>query len=253
MEPRTLGRTALRVSAIGFGARGLAGDESIRAVHRALDLGCTFFDADTESEALLGKALRDLRPAPVVAARGAGTAYPALKEACELSLARLRRDAIDLYLLDAPALDQIPAGIETLFRLKAAGMIRYGGISIRRADEGMAALDGVDAIEAVYHMLDHSTARGELFANADAAGVAIIARDPLAGAGESMRFLAREDRTLAQSALRFVLANEHVDAVVPDVRTVAEAEETLRALSTPALTMSELEQIFELTAGCGEH
>ena len=298
MEQLAFGRTSLRVSEIGFGGWAIGGDaygatdddESIRAIHRALDLGCTFFDTadaygDGRSEALLGKALRDLKPAPAIATKGGGRrrdySYPALKEACEASLARLRRDAIDLYQLHNPRLDQIESGIETLFRLKASGLIRYGGVSIRTAEEGLAALDGVDSIQTVYHMLNHSTARGDLFAKADEAGVAVIAREPLANGflcgrtgpfgeadwragwpddyrrdlarrAEKMKFLVREDRTAAQSALRFVLANEHVAAAIPGIKTVAQAEENLRTPSTPPLTMSELEQIFEITAGCGD-
>src|SRR4051794_28718589 len=82
MRYRTLGRTGLLVSEVGFGGWAIGGDsygptddrESLRAIHRALDLGCTFFDTaaaygDGHSEALLGRALRG-RADVVVATKG---------------------------------------------------------------------------------------------------------------------------------------------------------------------------------------
>ena len=78
MELRTLGRTGLRVSALGFGAgavgglmtRGAAADQE-RAVARALELGINYFDTapiygDGESEKNLGRVWKTLRPAAAV-------------------------------------------------------------------------------------------------------------------------------------------------------------------------------------------
>ncbi|MGH7644594.1 MAG: aldo/keto reductase, partial [Gemmatimonadales bacterium] len=92
MSQRVLGRTGLTVSAIGFGGWAIGGNgfgnsygrtddaESKRAVRRAYDLGCTFFDtADVyghgHSEALLGDALRDVRPHVILATKVGGNFY----------------------------------------------------------------------------------------------------------------------------------------------------------------------------------
>ena len=309
MEQRPFGKTDLRVSVIGFGAWGIGGDaygptddeQSLHAIHRALDLGCTFFDtADVygngHSEELIGRALEGLAPAPVVATKagwvpGSGWnrqdfSYPYLHSACTESLRRLRREVIDLFQLHNPPKEQLRSGevFETLFRLKSEGLIRYGGISIHEPEEGLRALGaGIDSIQVVYHVLNHTAARGELFEQAHEAGVAIIAREPLANgfltgkysagsrfgdgdvrAGwpeehrkelarrvEPMKFLVKQGRTLAQAALKFILANEYVTTAIPGVKSVPQVEENFSAAAVEDLTVTELEQIFELTAGCG--
>lgn len=92
MKRRLLGRTDLAVSEVGFGGWAIGGDrygnsygptddaESIRAVHRAVDLGCNFFDtADVyghgHSEALLGEALAGLRHHVILATTLGGNFY----------------------------------------------------------------------------------------------------------------------------------------------------------------------------------
>jgi len=92
---RTLGRTGLSVSEIGFGAWAIGGNafgnsygatddaESTRAIRRAFELGCNFFDtADVyghgHSESLLGAALHDVRDQAFIATKagGEGTSRP---------------------------------------------------------------------------------------------------------------------------------------------------------------------------------
>lgn len=92
MNQRVLGRTGLAVSEIGFGAWAIGGNaygnsygptddaESQRAIRRAVELGCTFFDtADVyghgHSETLLGEALRDVRDQVIIATKVGGNFY----------------------------------------------------------------------------------------------------------------------------------------------------------------------------------
>src|SRR5512136_454613 len=123
MHERVLGRTGLRVSEIGFGGWAIGGNahgnsygptddaESIAAVRRAADLGCTFFDtADVygwgHSEELLGRALEGRRGDVVLATKVGGDFYHGgvrtnfdtgyLAFALERSLERLRTDHVDL-------------------------------------------------------------------------------------------------------------------------------------------------------------
>ena len=63
MRHRTLGRAGVSVSEIGFGAWAIGGswgeqkeDDSIAALHRALDLGCTFIDTAAGCDGLIGRA-----------------------------------------------------------------------------------------------------------------------------------------------------------------------------------------------------
>src|SRR6266446_8208021 len=147
---RQLGRTELSVSEIGFGAWAIGGNafgnsygptddaESTRAIRRAFELGCSFFDtADVyghgHSESLLGAALHDVRDQIIIATKagGGGDFTPAyLRMAVERSLERLRTDHIDLLQLHNPPMSLIaaPATYEPLEELKREGLIRFYGV-----------------------------------------------------------------------------------------------------------------------------
>ncbi len=114
MEYATLGRTGLTVSRAGFGGGGIGQvwgptdeEEAIASVHRALDLGITFFDVapsygDGKAEEALGKALEG-RTEPVVVATKVrldedemNDVSDAVRRSIETSLRRLRRDSVDV-------------------------------------------------------------------------------------------------------------------------------------------------------------
>src|SRR3954463_8074528 len=122
MEQKILGQAALDVSAMGLGCMGISefygatdDAESIRTVHRAIELGINFFDtADMYgpyvNEELVGKALKPHRLKVVLAtkfgivrdpsnpqARGISNKPDYIFKACEASLKRLGTDFIDLY------------------------------------------------------------------------------------------------------------------------------------------------------------
>src|SRR3954451_6056951 len=79
LQPRILGRTGLAVSEIGYGAWGIGGsmwigaqeDESVRALHRAIELGVNFIDTARgygESERIVGQVVREHRGDPLYVA-----------------------------------------------------------------------------------------------------------------------------------------------------------------------------------------
>lgn len=147
MEQRNVGRSGLRVSALGLGcnAFGMRCDaaQSQAIVSAALDAGVTLFDtADTyaqgRSEEFLGKALGARRVDAVVATKFGFSMGPGreggsrryIYRAVEDSLKRLGTDWIDLYQLHFPdPLTPIGETISTLEDLKRQGKIRYYGCS----------------------------------------------------------------------------------------------------------------------------
>jgi aryl-alcohol dehydrogenase-like predicted oxidoreductase len=210
MKYRTLGRTGLIVSEIGFGAWALGGNQygpaddaiSIKAIARAVELGCNFFDtADVyglgHSEEVIAQGLSEVGKLNdvIIATKVGGTmdgssvtlSEDYIRTALQNSLKRLRRDYIDLYQLHNPYRQIILQGqvFEILEKLKQEGLIRFYGLTVHSVAEGLAALKNgkPDTIQIVYNMYSliqsHNPAE-QLFPSAKNANVGIITREPLA-------------------------------------------------------------------------
>src|SRR5437588_6020807 len=166
MTERELGRSGLKVSAVGLGCMGMSefydpkqqnDEESVRVIHRYLDAGGNFLDtADMygsgRNEVLVGKALKGRRDRVVLATKfgnvrgpdgeflGVRGDPPYVKECCDASLKRLRVDVIDLYYQHrVDPNTPIEETVGAMARLVEAGKVRYLGLSeaspatIRRA------------------------------------------------------------------------------------------------------------------------
>jgi aryl-alcohol dehydrogenase-like predicted oxidoreductase len=153
MQQRNLGRSGLTVSAIGLGCMSMSqsygardDEESVRTIHRALDLGVTFFDTaaiygEGHNEMLVGRALGSRRKGVVLAtkcgilpASGGGIdadGSPAeITASCEASLRRLGTDVIDLlYLHRVDPKTPIEESVGALAGLVREGKVRFIGIS----------------------------------------------------------------------------------------------------------------------------
>ncbi len=149
MEYKQLGRSALRISRIGFGCMSLGNDQSAvdRLLHQAIDGGINFFDtADLygqgQNETMVGRALRGRRQEVMLAtkvgnqwrANGSGWDWNPRKayilEAAEKSLQRLGTDHIDLYQLHGGTLEDDRAEVIEAFQLlQQQGKVRYYAIS----------------------------------------------------------------------------------------------------------------------------
>lgn len=210
MNRRTLGRTGLSVTEIGFGAWAVGGNafgnsygptddaESTRAIRRAFERGCNFFDtADVyghgHSETLLGAALHDVRDRVIIATKVGANFYNPdlrldftpgyLRVAVERSLERLRTDHIDLLQLHNPPMNLISARdtYEPLEAMKREGLIRFYGVSVHPPEEGVAAVQATlpDTVQIVYN-LARREAEDTFLPTAHTANIGVIAREPLA-------------------------------------------------------------------------
>ena len=209
MNYRSLGRTGLVVSEIGFGAWGIGGrtvsqtsygdtDDrmSLAALARAHDCGITFFDTSAaygngHSEELIGKALSDVRHKAVLATKAGYEAWDrppdfsaaAIVASTERSLGRLRTDYLDLLMLHNPPLDVLlaPGVQEALARLVASGKIRAWGASCKGPADALEALRACDVlvIQANFNMMDVRAVTSGLLEEVSRRKAGFIARTPL--------------------------------------------------------------------------
>ncbi len=207
MEYRTLGRTGLKISAIGLGTWLLPENDREKTtsamIDRAIELGCNFIDtADSyhqgESEVIVGKALHNRRDDIVLATKcwnptgpgpnDRGLSRKHIMQACEASLKRLQTDYIDLYQAhsvdpDTP-IDETVSAFDDLVR---QGKARYVGCSNWQAWRLCKALwvsdccnlARMDSVQPPYSLLVRDAER-ELFPLCLAEGVGVVCYSPLA-------------------------------------------------------------------------
>lgn len=269
MQYRRLGRTDLQVSEIGFGAWAIGGNkhghsygptdntESMKAITRAFELGCTFFDtADLYghglSEKLLGQALQTHRHACIIATKVGGDFYHGpfrknfdpdyIRFAVEKSLERLRTDYIDIYQLHNPPLMMLERGAhyEVLEELKQQGKIRHYGVSVHDAYEGVMAIQtGRPEVIQVEYNIFRQEPRDDLFPEASEQDTGLIIRSPLSSGMLSGKYAA--DAEFAEGDVRTTWPAEYL-------ALQAQIAEKARFLITPQRTLAQAALRFVLDA-----
>ena len=225
MEIRVFGRTGMQLSVLGFGCGAVGGlmvrgdpRDQERAVARAIEAGVNYFDTavqygNGESEKYLGRVLQRLKPANTVVGTKVrlpsadfGRIAEAVAKSLDGSLARLRRERVDIFHLhnaitetgggESLSVRQVLGEVVPAFeRLREEGKTRFLGLT---AVGETAALHQVvdarvfDSAQVVYNMLNPSAAAalpakypaqdyGRLFDHTTAAGVGVVGIRVLAG------------------------------------------------------------------------
>ncbi|MGW3295265.1 aldo/keto reductase [Streptomyces xiamenensis] len=257
MRYRELGTTGARVSEIGYGAWGIGQggwvgsteDESITALHRALDLGINLIDTARgygESERIVGRALRQWSGAAdevFVASKIGPTranfrtadidalqAYPAahLREGVETSLRMLGRDHLDLLQLHLwhDAWTGEGEWLETVEALKREGKIRFFGISVNdHQPENILKVLGtgvLDTVQVIYNIFEQRP-QERLLPACQEHGVGVIGRVALDEGGLTGRVRAGQPypegdwRNQYFRGERAAQVEERVAAIVSDL------------------------------------
>ena len=285
MNKRLLGSTGLEVSEIGFGAWQLCNSDSWggmddrtahRLIHEAIDGGINLFDtapnyADTKSERILGKALKNKRDNVVLVSKFGHTpegpkvfSVDWFWESLEASLGRLRTDYLDVLLLHNPP-SEIYAGTDPVWsameEARVQGKIRHYGASLDFAAEVEDCLSNTNSevLEVLFNVF-HQDVRHS-FAAVHQHGAGVIAKVPLDSGWLTGRFdansrfegirkrwsaeeiaqraelvsgikwLVADGSELAHKAIGYLLSYDEVSCVIPGTRTMQQLKSNLAATS----------------------
>ena len=308
MRYRRLGRTGYMVSELGFGAWGIGAtqwigakdDVSLKALHRAVELGLSFIDTalaygDGHSERIVGKFLKETKDKLIVATKipprnlhWPAADYSSLEEvfpmehviaSTETSLNNLGVECIDLQQFHVWNDRWTPQSEwrQAIEKLKAAGKIRYLGISINdyQPENGIAAAETglIDCFQVIYNIFEQ-TPEQRLFPYCEKNDIGIIARVPLDEGSLTgridentafppgdwrndyfrgnrrrevaehvgrLRFLIHDEvKNLPQAALRFCLSNPAVSTVIAGMRSIEHVEENCAVCDGRSLPKDDL-------------
>jgi aryl-alcohol dehydrogenase-like predicted oxidoreductase len=286
MKMRRLGKTELNVSEIGYGTWqlgtsnfwGTMEDKEAHAlVHGALDMGCNLFDtapnyADTNSERLLGEALKGRRGDVVLVSKfghvpggDADFSEDWMWQSLHDSLKRLKTDYLDVFLLHSPP-PEYQNGSNPIWdamrKARDQGKIRFYGASLDYADPMRECLETSDAqvLEVLFNILHQDARRAFDLVQRDDVG--ILTKVPLDSGWLSGKYnaqsrftgvrnrwstaeirqrsdlidqldwLTEDGSLLSEKALSYLLAYPEVGSVIPGARSMVQLQANLQATAT---------------------
>ena len=265
MQYTEFGKTGIQVSRLGFGCmrfpsrevdgkKVLDEEESIRMMHRAMELGVNYFDTapgycEKQSEIIVGKALKGRRDKVYLS-----TKYPSeeasgddLERKLETSLKKLDTDYIDFYHMWGISLKTFVERLDTpdgpmarARKLRDAGVIRHISFSFHDAPENMIEIirrgEGVFAsVLCQYNLLDRANEDAIAYAHEQGLGVTIMG--PVGGGRLGAPSKVIQDllpgkvQSSAEMALRFVMNNRNVNIALSGMSSMDMVEENAAVAS----------------------
>jgi aryl-alcohol dehydrogenase-like predicted oxidoreductase len=268
-----LGSTGLEITRVGLGAWAIGGggyewgwgtqddDDSIAAIHHALELGLNWVDTAAQygfghSEAVVGRALAGLDERPYVFTKGGQPEGPgrttvhnlrrdSLRHELEGSLSRLGLDLIDLYQIHWPIPpEEIEEAWSTLVEFRDEGLVRHIGVS--NFDVGQLRRIGqiapVETLQPPYSLVARE-AEQELLPFCEREGIGVIVYSPM-GSGlltggmsrERIEGLADDDWRKHDARFQEPQLSRHL-ALVERLKVVAERYDTTPGAVAVAWTL----------------
>lgn len=265
MQYTEFGKTGIKVSRLGFGCmrfpftevdgkKVFNEEESIRMMHRAMELGVNYFDTapgycDTISEIIVGKALKGRRDQVYLSTKyptevGTGDDY---EKKLEISLKKLDTDYIDFYHFWGISLETWEKKLDTpdgplarALKLRDQGVIRHISFSFHDKPENMMEIirRGQGQLASVlcqYNLLDRANEDAIAFAHEQGLGVTIMG--PVGGGRLGAPSQVIQDllpgkvQSSAEMALRFVMNNPNVNIALSGMSSMEMVEENARVAS----------------------
>jgi predicted aldo/keto reductase-like oxidoreductase len=256
LQKRTLGRTGLQVSIVGFGGTWisqLSMDDAVKVVRRAYDLDINYFDTaklDGDSEEKIGTALQDVRNECVFATKTASRTKSESLTDFKSSINRLKTDRLDLIQLhgidDEKTLEKAmgPNGsLEMCKKARSEGLVDYIGVTGHKPRVLARAIE-TNEFDTILVPLNVVTRQAleELIPLAKELNIGVVVMKPLSAKTSKLitclyepslsllsdepelkAMLGQDTGSMVRSALRYVMA-QNVSAVVTGLKSVEEVE-----------------------------
>ena len=242
LEYRTLGKTGLKVTTVGFGCM-ITSDPSV--IERAADIGINYFDTARvyqggNNERMVGAALKRKRKDITLSTKSVSPTKEAALADLDTSLRELGTDHVDIWYLHAKSKpDDITDDLREAQRIaKQQGKIRFAGVSTHSGQKDLlpwlAKTGAVDVVLVAYNFSMDKDMEAAVEA-AGKAGLGVVGMKVMAGGfrkpkpGDlTQEKLKREGAMLA--ALKWVIQNPNLHTTIPSMTDMDQLDENLRAM-----------------------
>jgi predicted aldo/keto reductase-like oxidoreductase len=275
VDYRTLGRTGLKVSQLGFGGmrfpmidrdgkKTVDRDLTIPMIHRAFEAGVNYIDTATmycwsDSETVIGEALKGWRDRVIVSTKNPyfGQDEKEWRKNLETSLRRLDIQCIDVYHhhgVNRKKLneDLLPRVSKWMLKAAGEGLVKHIACSFHDNDAALRELIDTgypSVITLQYNLLDRQLEGG--IAHAKEKNVGVVVMGPVGGGrlgepSDVLEKIVEAVKRVPELAMRFVLANPNISMALSGMSTIEQVEENVRIASDAAgLTPADLAAIDE--------
>ena len=238
---RTLGKTGLKVSGVGYGIGFVPVTE---VVARALDMGINYYDTARDygdSEKIFSGVVKGKRDKIIIATKSPSRKKADILKDLDTSLQALGTDHVDIWHLharDTPA--AIPdEAVEAMRLCKQSGKARFIGFSCHDTNNmaDFAIKNNFDVVQTTYSFAIGSYYRDQAIAKLHAAGIGVIAmKVVVALSGLHLKGFDNPPHSTGEGPLagiKWVLNNPAIGTTVPFMQKISELEMNFRAMSEP--------------------
>jgi aryl-alcohol dehydrogenase-like predicted oxidoreductase len=241
---RTLGKTGLKVTSVGFGCM-VTSDDSV--ISRAVDMGINYFDTargyqSGNNERMVGNCLKRVRDKVFLSSKSRAASATEARSHLDTSLRELGTDYLDIWYMHArDEAVALPDEIVPVWEdAKKQGKIRFIGVSTHNPNAVVDRIFEIGKFDVVLNTYNFAvgTANDAAFDRLSNAGIGLVAMKVMAPAARPYGFqTSRSDRMKREggplAALKWVLRNKRFGVAIPSMTDIDQLETNFRAMSEP--------------------